>query len=184
MKTYWIKDNANSASFVRGKGYTVEELKQITGVFNEKILIEQILLVFDEYDTINGIGMIDTLDVDVGAFVVGLSLSFLTGFLIVPFIVAQQAWALWFADSYNGVIILGVIAWFATVVFGIGVLLCFMAKTYQDNAYKDGTISYRIRNFRFLNMIPKVYKQPWYVILLEYYRSIKEKTCKKIEFED
>jgi hypothetical protein len=125
----------------------------------------------------------------VGAFVVGLGLSILTGFLIVPFIVAQQAWALWFADSYNGVIFLGVIAWFATAVVGIGLLLCFMAKTYQDNAYKDGTISYRIRNFRFLNMIPKVsltkvYKQPWYVILLEYYRSIKEKTCKKIEFED
>lgn len=66
MKTYWIKDNVSSASFVRGKGYTVEELKQITGVFNEKILIEQILLVFDEYDTINGIGMIDTLDIDLG----------------------------------------------------------------------------------------------------------------------
>lgn len=66
MKTYWIKDNASSASFVRGKGYTVEELKQITGVFNEKILIEQILLVFDEYDTINGIGMIDTLDIEIG----------------------------------------------------------------------------------------------------------------------
>lgn len=63
MKTYWLKDNVSSASFVRGKGYTVEELKQITGVFHEKILI-QILLVFEEYDTDNG--MIDTLDIDIG----------------------------------------------------------------------------------------------------------------------
>jgi hypothetical protein len=125
----------------------------------------------------------------VGGIVIGFGLSTIIGFLTVPFIIAEWAWAIMLNDVYPFIIALGVISWFAVITFGIGCLLCFTAKTYQDNMYIDGTISYRIRNFRFLTLIPKVsltkvYKQPWYVIVLEYYRSFKEKTCKKIEFED
>lgn len=124
-----------------------------------------------------------------GSIVALLSLITIIGFVVIPFSVMGYIWANLFVESYQQMIALGVIAWFALLVYGVGITLLKIAKLYADNRYKDGTISSWIHNFKIPNLKPKVslkkeYKQPWYYIVYQYYCSIKEKTCKKIEFED
>lgn len=124
-----------------------------------------------------------------GSIIALLSLITIVGFVVIPFDIMGHIWARLFVEIYPRTIGLGVIAWFALLVYVVGITILKVIKTYADNRYKDGTISYWINNLHLPKLkskvrLTKAYKQPWDVILLEYYCSIKEKTCKKIEFED
>ena len=124
-----------------------------------------------------------------GSIAVAFGLITLIGFIVVPFVIAEFVWASWFADSYSEVIALGVIAWLAFITFLLGLGIMETAKHYADNRYKEGTVSAWIHDFRLPSFKHKVslkkgYTQPWYYIVYQYYCSIKEKTCKKIVFED
>lgn len=118
-----------------------------------------------------------------GSIAVAFGLITLIGFIVVPFVIAEFVWASWFADSYSEFIALGVIAWLAFITFILGWGTMKTAKHYADNRFKQGTVSAWIHDFR-LPSLKKGYTQPWYYIVYQYYCSIKEKTCKKIEFED
>lgn len=124
-----------------------------------------------------------------GSIAVAFGLITLIGFIVVPFVIAEFVWASWFAESYSEFIALGVIAWFAFITFLLGLGIMETAKHYADNRYKEGTVSAWIHDFRLPSFKHKVslkkgYTQPWYYIVYQYYCSIKEKTCKKIVFED
>ena len=118
-----------------------------------------------------------------GSIAVAFGLITLIGFIVVPFVIAEFVWASWFAESYSEFIALGVIAWLAFITFLLGLGIMETAKHYADNRYKEGTVSAWIHDFR-LPSLKKGYTQPWYYIVYQYYCSIKEKTCKKIVFED
>lgn len=124
-----------------------------------------------------------------GSIAVAFGLITLIGFIVVPFVIAEFVWASWFAESYSEFIALGVIAWLAFITFLLGLGIMETAKHYADNRYKEGTVSAWIHDFRLPSFKHKVslkkgYTQPWYYIVYQYYCSIKEKTCKKIVFED
>lgn len=124
-----------------------------------------------------------------GSIVALIGLITIIGFMVLPFELFGYLWAHLFVEDYSQMIVLGVIAWFALLGYVVGITILKVIKTYADNRYKDGTVSYWINNLHLPKLkskvrLTKAYKQPWDVILLEYYCSIKEKTCKKIEFED